>query len=55
MEAYLSIAMTALVLTQIIRVTQNWFDLRNYKKTDKYNQELMNNWKEIIEKLDEKI
>lgn len=37
MNTYLAIITTVLVITQIIRVTQNTIQLRKYNKTDKNN------------------
>jgi len=53
MTTYLTIITTALVLTQIIRVTQNTIALQNHLKTDKMNKQLMEDWKEIVDKLHE--
>ena len=53
MTTYLTIITTALVLTQIIRVTQNTIALQNHLKTDKMNKQLMADWKEIVDRLHE--
>ena len=53
MTTYLTIITTALVITQIIRVTQNTIALQNHLKTDKMNKQLMADWKEIVDKLHE--
>jgi len=53
MTTYLTIITTALVITQIIRVTQNTIALQNHLKTDKMNKQLMTDWKEIVDKLHE--
>ena len=53
MTTYLTIITTALVITQIIRVTQNTIALQNHLKTDKMNKQLMEDWKEIVDKLHE--
>ena len=53
MTTYLTIITTALVITQIIRVTQNTIALQNHLKTDKMNKQLMADWKEIVDRLHE--
>lgn len=53
MTTYLTIITTILVLTQIIRVTQNYLQLRNFKATDRKNDELIRDWKNIIEEIRE--
>ena len=53
MTTYLTIITTALVITQIIRVTQNTIALQNHLKTDKMNKQLMEDWKEIVDRLHE--
>ena len=53
MTTYLTIITTALVITQIIRVTQNTIALQNHLKTDKMNKQLMADWKDIVDKLHE--
>ena len=55
MTMYLTIITTVLVLTQIIRVTQNAISLKHVKKTDKLNEELMKDWKQIVSDLKEVI
>jgi hypothetical protein len=51
MTTYLTIITTVLVLTQIIRVTQNWIQLRNWKAMDGHNEELMRDWKAVLDRL----
>ncbi len=51
MTTYLTIITTVLVLTQIIRVTQNWIQLRNWKVMDRHNEELMRDWKAVLDRL----
>ena len=46
---------TTLVLTQVIRVTQNHIQLKNFKKTDMQNIKLIEDWKEVIDKLSKKV
>ena len=53
METYLAIITTALVLTQIIRLTQNAMQLSKYSKTDSKNDELLEIFRNINENLDE--
>lgn len=55
MTIYLTIITTVLVLTQVIRVTQNAIQLKNFKKTDMQNVKLIEDWKVIIDKLDKKV
>lgn len=47
MNTYLAIITTALVLTQIIRVTQNTIQLKKYGVTERKNTEIFNMWKKI--------
>jgi len=53
MTTYLTIITTVLVLTQIIRVTQNTIAIINNKQTEKLNRKVMEDWKEIVDKLHE--
>ena len=53
MTTYLTIITTALVITQIIRVTQNTIAIINNKQTEKLNRKVMEDWKEIVDKLHE--
>ena len=53
MTIYLTIITTVLVLTQVIRVTQNAISLKNFKKTDMQNVKLIEEWKKAIDKLDD--
>ena len=53
METYLAIITTALVLTQIIRLTQNAMQLDKYSETDSKNDELLEIFRNINENLDE--
>ena len=53
MTTYLTIITTALVLTQIIRVTQNTIAIINNKQTEKLNRKVMEDWKEIVDRLHE--
>ena len=51
MTTYLTIITTVLVLTQIIRVTQNWIQLR---KMDRHNEDwkaLMRDWEAVLDRL----
>ena len=47
METYLVIITTVLVLTQVIRVTQNAIQLKQVKKTDAENQKIIQANKEV--------
>ena len=53
MTTYLTIITTVLVLTQIIRVTQNTIAIINNKQTEKLNRKVMEDWKEIVDRLHE--
>jgi hypothetical protein len=55
MTTYLTIITTVLVLTQIIRVTQNWIQLRNWQATDQQNRDLMRDWERILCRLEKLI
>jgi len=51
MTTYLTIITTVLVLTQIIRVTQNWIQLR---KMDRHNEDwkaLMRDWEAVLDRM----
>ena len=51
MTTYLTIITTVLVLMQIIRVTQNWIQLR---KMDRHNEDwkaLMRDWEAVLDRL----
>lgn len=52
MEIYLVIITTILVLTQIIRVTQNYIQLKHLKKTDEYNESIRDEWFEMLNALE---
>ena len=55
MEIYLVIITTVLVVTQIIRVTQNWIQLRHMQQNQVKNEEIKKYWERFflyIEKLD---
>ena len=47
MTTYLTIITTVLVLTQIIRLTQNAMQLKRIVKMDSHNKELMDIWRRI--------
>ena len=47
MTTYLTIITTVLVLTQIIRLTQNAIQLKRIGKLDSHNEELMEIWRRI--------
>ena len=53
MTTYLTIITTALVITQIIRVAQNTIAIINNKQTEKLNRKIMEDWKEIVDRLHE--
>lgn len=52
MNLYLAIITTALVLTQIIRVTQNAMQLRHLGKIHKYDDYIYNTYKKLNRALD---
>ena len=47
MTTYLAIITTVLVLTQVIRVAQNYFSLRLGKKLGVQNDQVMQMWNKI--------
>jgi hypothetical protein len=49
---YLTIITTVLVLTQIIRVTQNAIQLRKYAESNKQNEEVLRIWKSIAKRFE---
>lgn len=51
MQAYLVVITTVLVLTQIIRVTQNWMQLRRLKTHDALNKKILIEWRLVTDKL----
>ena len=58
MQTYLVIITTVLVVTQIIRVTQNWIQLRHMKETETKNEEIKKYWERFflyIEKLNKEV
>lgn len=44
---YLTIITTVLVLTQIIRVTQNAMSLRRFREVDKHNDGVLEIWRRM--------
>ena len=49
MTIYLTIITTVLVLTQIIRVTQNFLQLKHIARTDERNLRILEQWQDIAE------
>jgi len=49
---YLTIITTVLVLTQIIRVTQNAIQLRKYSATSRQNDEVLRIWYSIAKRFE---
>lgn len=49
MTIYLTIITTVLVLTQIIRVLQNYEQLKHISLTDKRNERIVEQWNDIAE------
>ena len=49
MNTYLAIITTVLVLTQIVRVTQNAIGLSRHEQISKDNTEILETWKRIDE------
>lgn len=47
MQTYLVIITTALVITQIIRLTQNTIQLKRYDETYKRNDNMLKVWEQI--------
>lgn len=52
MTTYLTIITTVLVLTQIIRLTQNAIQLKRIEKMDSHKEELMDIWRRIDNSMD---
>lgn len=52
MIVYLSIITTVLVATQVIRVTQNWLQLRRMGAEDTESRDHMARWRKVVQKLD---
>ena len=48
MEIYLVIITTVLVMTQIIRVTQNWIQLRHMQQNQVKNEEIKKYWERFF-------
>ena len=55
MNTYLTIITTILVLTQIIRVTQNYITLKNHKYVDEKNKHVYEIYKKIECIIDEEL
>jgi hypothetical protein len=55
MNIYLAIITTILVLTQVIRVTQNAIQLNRIGEAHKYNDELMRIWRKVEKFIDERM
>jgi len=51
MTTYLTIITTVLVLTQIIRVTQNWIQLRKMGRHNEDWKALMRDWEAVLDRL----
>ena len=52
MTIYLAIITTVLVVTQIIRVTQNALQLKSWSKEHIENELFVKRWKRVVQKLD---
>lgn len=52
MTIYLAIITTVLVVTQIIRVTQNAIQLKSWSKEHIENELFVKRWKSVVRKLD---
>ena len=52
MTIYLTIITTVLVLTQVIRLLQNYKQIKSYEETQKDQQEIKLMWQDMVESMD---
>ena len=52
MTIYLAIIITILVLTQVIRLLQNFKQLKSYEEAQRDSQEIKLMWQDMVESMD---